>query len=64
MTLSLPSRAAAAVADADAADAAAAVVDVIEVVDAFLVVSSFPRLGKHLDRTPLGNSWCCLGFGY
>ena len=57
MTLSLPSPAAAAV--ADAADAAA-VVDVVEVVDvaAFLVVSSFPRLGKHLDRTPLGNSWC------
>ena len=57
MTLSLPSPAAAAVADAaDAADAAA-VVDVVDVV-AFLVVSSFPRLGKHLDRTPLGNSWC------
>ena len=54
MTLSLPSPAAAAAADA------AAVVDVVEVVDvaAFLVVSSFPLLGKHLDRTPLGNSWC------
>ena len=59
MTLSLPSPAAAAAAVADAADAAA-VVDVVEVVDvaAFLVVSSFPRLGKRLDKTPLGNSWC------